>query len=244
MAAVLLSALLTAPPAVQVDWERLTVRVTALAPPPLVAPNRAVARNDARARAHAEALRLLRTTVDSLRLTARETVGDRVRADVEARRRLDEALRTSRFADARYFSDGGVALDVLLQLSNALEAVVPAWMPAHTADAGAIATTGVIVDASHLDVLPALAPRLLDASGTEVLGPDNAGALGTAYAPSIDAARRLSPPWVRPLLVRAVRAVGGVDLEISTEDARAVTAAAQGKGPSRRVVVARRSAAP
>jgi hypothetical protein len=132
----------------------------------------------------------------------------------------------------RYFSDGGVELDVEVPLEGALsDALLPkpgAPEPAGPAkgEAGAAPGTSLVVDARGQKVVPALAPRILDEGGKVVYGPAALGESGrraggaAAYAADLEAAKATFKERVgdRPYVVKAVRAEGA-DLVISSADA-------------------------
>ena len=147
-------------------------------------------------------------------------------------------MRGFRTVATRYFSDGGVELDVEVPLDAVGDAVLPKAAAA-PAPAG---PTSLVVDATGLKVAPALAPRLLDETGKELYGPSALGESArkaggvAAYARSLDAARRDLAARLgdRPLVVKAIRAQG-TDLVLSAADAApvAVPAAVPGRGARR-----------
>jgi hypothetical protein len=121
---------------------------------------------------------------------------------------------------------GGVAMEGALPLHQWLRPALVAL--AHGKDRSTPAsdpTTGVIVDARGLDALPALAPRLLDAAGTELYGIGSVTVMAASQrAPAVyvrdpadsAAARRAG---VQPMFVRAVSVDGGCDLVLDPTDA-------------------------
>src|SRR6266545_207912 len=135
----------------------------------------------------------------------------------------------------RYFSDGGVELDVEVPLEGALsDALLPKTEPKPEAkpdpkpakSEGAPSGTSLVVDARGQKVVPALAPRILDEAGKVIYGPASLGAAGrkvggaAAYANDLAAAKASLKERIgdKPYVVKAVRAEGS-DLVISSADA-------------------------
>jgi hypothetical protein len=171
-----------------------------------------------------------------VQLRSGETVGGALRSDAALTGRVEGLVRGFRVVGApRYFSDGGVELDVEVPLQGALSdallpkgAAAPAPVPAKAEDAA----TSLVVDARGLAVVPALAPRVLDESGKELYGPASLGEAGrkaggaAAYANDLEGAKVALKARVgdRPLVVKAVR-VEGADVVVSAADAQALSAA-------------------
>jgi hypothetical protein len=219
----------------QVDWERKSVRCTGSGAANLkdADGNPAVARIGAEKAARLDALRSCMETLQGLQLESGKTVGSALASDSALAGRVQGLVRGFRVVGKpRYFSDGGVELDVEVPLSGALsEALLPrpAKIPAAPAEAAG-GPTSLVVDARGLKVVPALAPRVKDEAGHELYGPgllaDASRRAGgaAAYAPDLDAARKdlADRLGARPLVVRAVR-VEGSDLVISSADAAALS---------------------
>lgn len=87
--------------------------------------------------------------------------------------------------------------------------------------------SGLIIDASGLNAVPAMAPKVLDPAGGEVYGTMSVnrdfaveqGVVG--YSKSVDQARGNERIGANPLVIRAVKATGekAADIVISAEDA-------------------------
>ena len=98
----------------------------------------------------------------------------------------------------RYFSDGGVEMDVEVPLDGALsDALLPGEpearsRPSRAGREPAAPGTSLVVDARGQKVVPALAPRILDEAGKELYGPASLGEAGrkaggaAAYAHDLD----------------------------------------------------------
>jgi len=213
-----------------VDWQRKVVRCSGTGAPNLrdAQGNVAVARIGAERAAKLDAIRNCMEAVKGVRIQGSETVGGAISGDAALRARVEGVVKGFKVVDKpRYFSDGGVEMDVEVPLDGVAEAVLP---PAREGAARAAATpggeTGLLVDAGGTGVVPALAPRLLDEQLGEVYG---AGSLGAearhkvgpaAYARDAASARKQLQARLgdRPRVVKALRAVGA-DLVISEADA-------------------------
>lgn len=242
LAIALAHALLAAAPARadegKVDWERKLVTCTGSGAANLkdADGNPAVARIGAEKAAKLDALRNCLATLRGVQLETGRTVGGALEADAALSGRVQGLVRGFRVAGKpRYFSDGGVELDVEVPLEGALSDALlprPAAAPAPAAPAAAPGNpTSLVVDARGQKLVPALAPRIRDEGGQEVYGPARLGEAGrraggaAAYAPDLDAARRALGDRLgdRPLVVKALR-IEGSDLVISSADAAALAA--------------------
>jgi hypothetical protein len=249
--ALAVSAALAAPSAARaaagsVDWQRKVVKCTGSGAANLrdAGGNPAVARIGAERAAKLDALRSCMETLKGVQLESGRTVGGALRSDAALTGRVEGLVRGFRVVGKpRYYSDGGVEMDVEVplegDLSDALlpkpdakpEAAPPGKQDATPPKAeGAAAGTSLVVDARGQQIVPALAPRILDESGKELYGPASLGEAGrkagggAAYAHDLDSAKvamkdRVGPS---PLVVKAVRAEGS-DVVVSTADARSLT---------------------
>jgi hypothetical protein len=241
LAAILPAAALGAPGAV--DWQKRVARCTGSGAANLkdAAGNPAVARIGAEKAARLDALRNCLEVMKGVTVSGSQTVGTASGSDNAVKGSVEGAVKGFRTVATRYFSDGGVEIDVEVPLDAVGEAVLPraATAPASTTP------TSLVVDASGLRVAPALAPRLVDESGKELYGPSALGDAArrsggvAAYARSLDAARRELGPRLgdRPLVVRAVRA-RGTDLVLAAEAAASLAARPPFLAEGRVVIVA------
>lgn len=210
-----------------VDWQKRVVRCTGAGAANLkdAAGNPAVARIGAEKAAKLDALRSCLEAMKGVAVTGGQTVGGAMSADPGVRGAVEGTVRGFREVARRYYSDGGVELDVEVPLDAVGEAVLPRAAAA-PAPAG---PTALVVDAAGLKVAPALAPRLLDEAGHELYGPASLGEAArrgagvAAYARSLDAARRDLAARLgdKPLVVKAVEAQGA-DLVLGPEAAAAL----------------------
>jgi hypothetical protein len=209
-----------------VDWQKRVVKCTGAGAANLkdAAGNPAVARIGAEKAAKLDALRNCLEAMKGVAITGGQTVGGAIGGDPALRGTVEGAVRGFRPVATRYFSDGGVEIDVEVPLDAVGEAVLPKAAAA-PAPAG---PTSLVVDAAGLKVAPALAPRLLDEAGQELYGPASLGESArrggvAAYARGLDSAKRDLGPRLgdKPLVVKALRAQGA-DLVIAKADAAAL----------------------
>jgi hypothetical protein len=213
-----------------VDWQKKVVRCSGSGAANLrdASGNPAVARVGAEKAAKLDALRNCLATLQGVQLESGRTVGGALGSDAALSGKVQGLARGFKVVGApRYFSDGGVEVDVELPLEGALsEALLPKADPRPPPAEGTEAGTSLVVDARGLKLVPALAPRILDEAGKELYGPATLGEAGrraggtAAYAPDLDLARKSLGARLgeRPIVVKAVRA-DGADLVISSADA-------------------------
>ncbi len=220
----------------KVDWEHKVVRCTGSGAANLkdADGNPAVARIGAEKAAKLDALRNCLATLKGVQLESGRSVGSALDSDAALSGRVQGLVRGFRaVGKPRYYSDGGVELDVEVPLEGALsDALLPrqpkpgAVEPAAASSGG---PTSLVVDARGQKLTPALAPRIKDDAGREVYGPGALSEEGrraggaAAYAPDLDSARKSLGDRLgdRPLVVKAVR-VKGSDVVISAADAARV----------------------
>jgi hypothetical protein len=227
-----------------VDWQRKVVKCTGSGAANLrdAGGNPAVARIGAEKAAKLDALRNCMEALKGVQLESGKTVGGALATDQTLTGQVQGLVKGFKVVGApRYFSDGGVEMDVEVPLEGAMsDALLPkperkeepkAEPKAEPKKSGAPAAgTSLVVDARGQKIVPALAPRILDEAGKEVYGPATLGERGrkaggtVAYARDLDAAKASMKDRVgeKPLVVKAVRA-DGADLVISTADATTLT---------------------
>ncbi|MFL5343370.1 MAG: LPP20 family lipoprotein [Hyalangium sp.] len=214
-----------AKPEAGVNWEGQILRATGAGAPDLKASNPAQARLGAERAAKMDAFRNLLEQAKGVQISAGHTVGDAMASD-EVRGRVEGVVRGFKVVNKRYYSDSGVEMDVEVPLSALTSALTPA--PATDA-AIAVNTqgpqkyTGLVVDARGLGARPVLAPRLLDAAGKPVYGPEALSADArkssavAAWYKSLEDAQKSVLVGEKPLVVKASQ-LQGSDL-VLTEDA-------------------------
>jgi hypothetical protein len=202
------------PPPAAVDWQSLVLRATGSGAPDVNALNPTQARFGAEKHARADALQLLMTQVRGVQINASKSVGDAMAASEDVRAKVESILRGYKVTAKRYYSDMGVELDVEIPLPPLSDLFATAPPPDPTQAPPKPKSTGVIVDARKLKVVPALEARLLDDSGQILYGVESlsAGSRKTAgvasYFHSIDQARQDPRVADRPLVIRAAKAQG------------------------------------
>ncbi len=217
----------------KVDWERRVVRCTGSGAAKLkdADGNPAVARIGAEKAARIDALRNCLAALRGVQIESGRSVGSALESDAALSGKVQGLVRGFRtVGKPRYFSDGGVEIDIEVPLDGALsDALLPREPQAAADERAAVAEggpTSLVVDARGQKLTPALAPRVRDEAGREIYGPGKLSDAGrraggaAAYAPDLGSARsslgdRLGD---RPLVVKAVRAEGA-DVFISAADA-------------------------
>jgi hypothetical protein len=209
------------------DWKDGMLRATGAGAPDLKASNLAQARLGAERSAKENAVRHLLRQLEAVPLRADQSVGQAL-AQEGMRGRVEEVLRGFKISSKRYYSDGGVELDVEVPLPALAAVLVP---PAATAipvnKQGPKTYTGLVVDARGLGAKPVLAPVLLDGAGTPVYGLDALSRRTlavAAYPEGLDEARKSLLVGAKPLVVKAVR-LQGTDLVLADEALKQLAAA-------------------
>ena len=221
-----------------VDWQRKVVRCTGSGAANLrdAAGNPAVARIGAEKAAKLDALRNCMEALKGVQLQSGQTVGGALKTDQALTGRVEGLVRGFKVVGSpRYFSDGGVELDVEVPLEGALsDALLPKTEPKPetkpdpkpASSEGGAPGTSLVVDARGQKVVPALAPRILDEAGKELYGPASLRESGrkaggaAAYAKDLTAAKATLKERIgdKPYVVKALR-IDGSDLVISSADA-------------------------
>jgi hypothetical protein len=212
-----------------VNWAGQVLKATGAGAPDMKASSPAQARLGAERAAQMDAFRNLLAQAKGIQINAGKTVGDELANNDEIRGKVEGAIRGFKVAAKRYFSDGGVEVDVEVPLSALTELFFPG-APAATETSNKKPdrkNTGLVVDARGLKVTPALAPRILDDAGKSLYGAEalNAEArksLGVAaYFQGLDEAKKQVRVGERPLVVKASKA-DGTDLVLAADDAKKI----------------------
>jgi hypothetical protein len=222
-----------------VDWQKRVVRCTGTGAPNLrdAQSNVAVARIGAERAARLDALRNCLEAVRGVRVSGEQTVGGALSADPGLRAQVEGVVKGFQLVGKpRYFSDGGVEMDVEVPLDGVAAAVLPAPAAPAAAPAGSAGgpggPTGLLVDARGTGLAPALAPRLVDEKGMELY---SAGSVAPEVRKKSGAAAWSRDPVAarkeqgerlgdRPLEVKAVKAQG-TDAVLDEQAASALRAA-------------------
>jgi hypothetical protein len=191
--------------------------------------NVAVARIGAERAAKLDALRSCMEALKGVTVKSGETVGGALSGTPGLQASVEGVVKGFRVVGSpRYFSDGGVEMDVEVPIEGKLSDLV---MPRGGAEEKAPPApaeapgTGLILDARGRKITPALAPRILDESGKELYGPglltaDARKWNGAAYARDVETARKELSGRVgeKPVVVKVLRAEGA-DAVIQNSDA-------------------------
>jgi len=207
--------------------------------------------------AQMSALRNALELVKGVSINSSTTVSGSMTQSDEIRSKVEGFIKTFKVGREHYMDDLTVEVFAEIPLDAVGEMVLPSsiqaqpsvtsWGAPHEVGSSSSGTpapglsrsanySGLIIDARGLNVLPALAPRVLDADGKEVYGSANvsrewAVKYGMAgYAKTPEQAKALKDRiGENPGLLKAVRAEGAAktDVVLSAEDALALRASAE-----------------
>lgn len=102
----------------EIDWQRRVIKARGQGAPDLNAPSISVARLGAERAAKADALRNLLETLKGSQVTSGGSAGGLLQGEDALRMRTEGTLRGFRVVQPHYFSDGGVALDVEVEIDK------------------------------------------------------------------------------------------------------------------------------
>lgn len=186
--------------------------------------------------------------VKGVSINSSTTVANAMTTDDQINSKVEAYVKGFQFGQPHYMDDLTVEVYVKIPLDGISDIVLPSSIQATpsvttwgasapaAAPARSAVYTGLVIDARGLGVLPALAPRILDADGKELYGAalvsrEWALKYGMAgYAKSVDGARGLKDRiGENPAVIKAVRADGAAktDLVLSAEDAASIRSATQ-----------------
>ena len=222
----------------QVDWSTQVIRSTGIGAPNPAMPITAQ-RSGAIEAAKRIALRNLLETVQGMSLTSEVTVRNAMIENDVINTRVNGIVRGFTIVDTKYMSTGDVEVTVEVPVTGALldallpQMVVPTPVGPSTPQA-AVQTqqptgvfTGLIVDARGMSVRPAMAPKILDQSGSELYGSRNVdrdwavkiGMVG--YDKDVTRAKANDRVTNNPLVLKAEKASGAnkADVVLTNESA-------------------------
>lgn len=219
-----------------VDWTKRVIVITGVGAPDLKAPNVAVARLGAERVAEMDSLRKAVECLKGVQISGTSTVSIQMGANPQMQSKIEGIIRNWKVVDTRYFSDGGVEKDIEVGLDGSL---VDVLMPEAGKSAVKVAAesgdvTGIIIDATALDLVPALSPSVFSDAGDLIYGAslvpaDSIKASGlVSYAKGIDAAKKGDRAGQNPLVVKALglKDNSKSDLVVAAADAGKIKAAA------------------
>ncbi|MEL6340411.1 MAG: LPP20 family lipoprotein [Myxococcota bacterium] len=212
----------------EINWTEKTVTVTGSGAPSLKAPNVAVARLNAERAAKLDALRNIVEAVKGVRVSGTKSAGDAMKDSAKVQSEVEGIVKKFKVLDTKYFSDGGVDVIVQVDLDGVLtETLVPDAGTSVKSAPPSPDVTGIVVNAQGVNLTPAIAPEIVDESGTRLY---HAGAVDReavmkhgviSYNKSLASAMKDSRVGSKPLVIRALKAdgAGGSNLIISSADA-------------------------
>ncbi|RMG17618.1 MAG: hypothetical protein D6729_08570 [Deltaproteobacteria bacterium] len=199
-----------------IDWEAGVVRATGSGAPDLNAPNIAVARLGAERAAKLDAMRNILETLKGVQVTAGSTVGGIMESDSRVKAEIQGIVRNFKIVDTRYYSDGGVEVDVEMKLDGKLtRLLMPPVEKKKVPTGGAKKWTSLIIDARGQEASPVVVPSVVDEKGEEIYGPSVVSDEAVerhgmvAYVGSLEAAKKSERAGEKPLVVKALRAENG-----------------------------------
>src|SRR5262249_46780239 len=137
-----LAASAQAAPSASIDWEKRVIVARGQGAPDLNAPNPAAARIGAERAAELDAFRNILETLKGVQVQGGATAASLMQADNALKASVEGALHQFKIVDRRYFSDGGVELDVQMPLDGRVTELL---MPKAAAEMAKVPTTGTEV---------------------------------------------------------------------------------------------------
>jgi hypothetical protein len=219
-----------------VDYERQVATATGIGAPNPNMPA-AVQRPSALRAAKADAYRNLLEVIKGVRLNSETTVENFMVQSDYIHTQVEGVLQGFTVVDQQYMSDGTVEVTVEIPLTGDLaEVLLPpekfgggetVGMPTEPAPSQGNVFSGLIIDARGLGVQPAMAPKVLNESGSEVYGTgfvsrEYAVQMGVVgYTKSLDQAKTDERTGDNPFVVKATSVEGPnkTDVVIADKDA-------------------------
>ncbi|MFH2013274.1 MAG: LPP20 family lipoprotein [Pseudomonadota bacterium] len=212
----------------EVNWTMNVIRATGSGAPNPSAPNIAVARLGAERAAKVDALRNLLETVKGVRIDSETTVQNAITQNDVIQSKVEGFVRGARVVDKKYFSDGGVEVIIEVPISGSFaEALLPPTGGQLVPSKGSPVYTGLIIDATGLELHPAMSPKIIDEDGREVYGSAyvsrefaiEQGIVG--YVKDIGAARQNDRVSNNPIIIKGIKTEGrgNSDVVIKNSDA-------------------------
>lgn len=220
---------------VKINWTSKEMVFTGDGAPDLNAPNAASARLGAERAAYADALRKALEALKGVKVSAGMTVGDKMSSVPSIKTEIQGYLRGFKAVDKRYFSDGGVQIDLKIPLDGVLmDTVFKDKMkkePVKKEEKGKAKpkaktdiATGLVIVAENMKVIPVLAPRITDEKGKDVYDVTMVTKAGlengiVSYNSSTEKAMSDKKVADKPLVIKAKSSPNNVDLVVSDKDA-------------------------
>jgi hypothetical protein len=221
-----------------IDWTDQSVKSTGIGALNPKLPPSAQRKNALRA-AQLDAMRNMIETLNGVLLTSETTVENAMMSSDIIKTRVEGIVKNFRFTSKpRYMSDGSVEVDMEMLLTGKVgDVLYPEQMGGKTPTYQNLPSnfntqepqtyTGLIIDATMTDAMPAMVPAVLDESGEGIYGQDfvpreSAVRNGVVvYAKTMEEARaNAARVGSNPLVIRAVKSSGlnKADLIIADSD--------------------------
>ena len=221
-----------------IDWTDQSVKSTGIGALNPKFPPSAQRKNALRA-AQADAMRNMVETLNGVLLTSETTVENAMISSDVIKTQMTGIVKNFRFTSKpRYMSDGSVEVDMEMLLTGKVgDVLYPEQMGGKTPTYASLPSsfnaqepqtyTGLIIDATMTDAMPAMVPTVLDESGEGIYGQDfvpreSAVKNGVViYAKSMEEARgNAVRVGCNPLVIKAVKSSGlnKADLVIADSD--------------------------
>ncbi|MEL7370463.1 MAG: hypothetical protein AAFN74_16205 [Myxococcota bacterium] len=229
----------------EINWTEKNVMATGSGAPNLKLPNVAAIRLNAERAAELAAYRNIVQTLRGIRISGTTTGKKALSAD-HVRAQVEGIVKGCQRMDTRYFSDGGVDVVLRCPIDGGLSASMAPVQTEMASGKGAETSphSGVIIDASKINLKPALYPRVLDGDGKEIYAAKMiaANALrqrgAVAYAQTIEAAKKLERVGAQPLVISAYRlGKAPSDIVVDTEGAKSLVEGRRSFVSEARVVI-------
>jgi hypothetical protein len=221
-----------------VDWTEQSVKSTGIGALNPKLPPSAQRKNALRA-AQLDAMRNMIETLNGVLLTSETTVENAMTASDVIKTQVEGIVKNFRFTSKpRYMSDGSVEVDMEMLLYGKVgDVLYPEQMGGKTPTYANLPQgfnaqepqtyTGLIIDGTGTDAMPAMVPNILDESGEGIYGQDfvpREAAVKNGvvmYAKSLEEARaNVARVGTNPLVVKAIKSSGlnKADLIIADND--------------------------
>ena len=230
-----------------INWSNQMIRATGIGAPNPAMPVTAQ-RAGAIEAAKRVALRNLLETVQGMSLTSEVTVRNAMVENDVIMTKVQGVVKAFTVVDTKYMSTGDVEVTVEMPVTGALmDALLPQQISGQTTPQGQMPMqtpqaqqqqsgvfTGLIVDGRGLGIRPAMAPKIVDESGSEIYGSKNidrdwAVKIGmVGYEKDLDRAKTNDRVTNNPLVVKGTKTSGAnkADLVVANDAAAQIRNAA------------------
>jgi len=212
----------------KINWTDRTITARGSGAPSKKAKSPGQARLMAERAAKLDAYRNILEAIKGVQVSSQST-GAEAMSSAEIKTKVEGVIQGARVIDTVYFSDMSVDIVLQMPIDGALtQALVPPpAKPAPVPTKGSANNSGLIVDAKGLNLVPAIAPKIVDEKGKVVYGIEYVAADQvfesgiTGYAKDVDTAKKDKRVGEKPLVVKAVRTAKGAqsDSVIANADA-------------------------